>query len=238
MIKKRGGFTFTEIVITIAIIAIITVLSLSRYNNFTSSAIITNTAIEFIEIVKTVKEYSASSYIPDLNSDSFGLYILDIPINKNEYKLYFTNNIHVLNKVNDPDLRDDVKEIFGMLDLDEDDLTMVRIGGTDVIDLSKDQTSFSLITNQINLTTIRVFGDQVSPNVERVLNKTSDSVRILYKQPDFVPYMIITRKVNDNGIATIFDENNASVVEFTFSANEELDRSAHFIVKSGAVFLK
>ena len=239
MIKRRGGFTFTEIVITIAIISVITGLSLSRYNNFTSSAIITNTVIEFIEIIKTVREYSASSYIYGSSSDSFGLYVLDVPINKNEYKLYFTNDENTITLINDHSGdREVLRESFG--NPESNDSLMVEIGHEEfevgLVD------TFSLVTDQINLNTIKILDNQPNPNVKHSIEESDSSIRILYKQPDFVPYMVIIKSVNEHGVVTLTDTTkeitDSSIVEFTFSTDGDFERSAHMIIKSGEIILE
>ena len=71
-LRKNGGFTLIELIVSIAIFAVMTALVVSRYGTFNQNTLLTNVAYDMALTIRTAQSYGLSVKSSDSASNSFG----------------------------------------------------------------------------------------------------------------------------------------------------------------------
>jgi prepilin-type N-terminal cleavage/methylation domain-containing protein len=71
-LRKSRGFTLIELVVSIAIFAVMTALVVARYGTFNQNTLLTNVAYDMALTVRTAQSYGLSVKSSDSASNSFG----------------------------------------------------------------------------------------------------------------------------------------------------------------------
>lgn len=95
--KKIKSFTIIEILITLTIIFIFSVIGIANYNQYNEQIKIKNEAKKFIDVFELTKKQALSSYLYDKNCQDFRGYQISINSTGNQYKIYFICNTNYIN---------------------------------------------------------------------------------------------------------------------------------------------